>query len=285
MLLALSIIGAFFSSNSRGYTSEDEGEYSEAVYTDSLAEAKGEVHAMSHHRVWRGYSYEDYEGSFSILTDSATLATEDRDLRLEDDWPRYNQINFLEYKRDPYTIANRYIYSFLANNSQYKVAGMYQMIDSIRADVNPSRMQLAEILVSFVQDIPYVLVHSEGCEAADSGSFSFEYHKEGKPCLPNTKYGLQGPAEFLYNLQGDCDTRTVLLYTLLRHYGYDVAVLNSEEYAHSILGINLPTQGEFVKYQGRKYYVWETTGLNWMPGNLPPIYGNIAYWKVIVASG
>ncbi len=50
--------------------------------------------------------------------------------------------------------------------------------------------------------------------------------------------GVYAPVEFVSNLRADCDTRTVMIYTLLSRFNYDVAILNSEKYRHSVLGLN-----------------------------------------------
>jgi hypothetical protein len=44
-------------------------------------------------------------------------------------------------------------------------------------------------------------------------------------CDGYERFGINTPVEFIATLQGDCDTRTLLLYTILAHYGYDVALM------------------------------------------------------------
>ena len=52
---------------------------------------------------------------------------------------------------------------------------------------------------------------------------------------------------------GDCDTKSIYLFAILKKLGYDVAILVSDFYQHAILGIALPGRGDYIKYQGKKY--------------------------------
>ena len=124
------------------------------------------------------------------------------------------------------------------------------------------------MIVAFVQDIPYQYVLSDGCQ-----------NKVGE-CNPYVSWGIYSPVEFMHHLKGDCDTRTVLLYTLLKNFGFDPLIINSKEYRHSMLALDLPSAGDDFLYKGRRYAYWETTNIGWMPGMLPPEMNNEAYWAV-----
>lgn len=86
------------------------------------------------------------------------------------------------------------------------------------------------------------------------------------------------------NLYGDCDTRTLLLYTMLAHYGFDVALLSSEYYNHSIIGINLPLSGLAYTYGNQRYVLWETTAPNIKAGVLPNEISNLNHWRISLKS-
>jgi hypothetical protein len=90
--------------------------------------------------------------------------------------------------------------------------------------------------------------------------------------------------EFLMNLKGDCDTRTLLLYSIFTHYNYDVALLSSEFYGHSILGINLPINGLSYNYSNQNYVLWETTAPNCKPGIIPNEISNLNNWRISLKS-
>ena len=79
------------------------------------------------------------------------------------------------------------------------------MFDSIKQKRQLDSKQFVEMVGTFVQRIPYVLVHDATCEQLlaqnPNDEFIQQYHREGKQCLQNCKYGLQAPAEFGYNLK------------------------------------------------------------------------------------
>lgn len=138
-----------------------------------------------------------------------------------------------------------------------------------------SRMDLARLTVSFVQDIPYAYVLPMPCD---------EYETHDKPCAGQEPYGIVSPYEFAHSLNGDCDTRAVLLYVLLAKMNFSPMIVVSEEYAHAMLALRLPAQGDYILHKGDKYYFWETTATGWSIGMLPPDTNNIAYWKIALVN-
>ena len=86
------------------------------------------------------------------------------------------------------------------------------------------------------------------------------------------------------SLNGDCDSRTLLLYTMFTHYGYDVALFSSEYYNHSIIGVNLPINGIAYKNGNQRYVLWETTAPNIRAGFLPKEISNLNYWRISLKS-
>jgi hypothetical protein len=149
-----------------------------------------------------------------------------------------------------------------------------------------NRMEFAEMIVSCIQDIPYSFVFQEDCMPARNYDDSIRKVLEKCPecCIGNIMYGIQNPVSFIKNLKGDCDTRTVLIYSILKYFGYDVAILNSDYYKHSILGINLPARGLYKIHNGKKYILWETTAKYFEIGYLSPAYNDVTYWNVVLTS-
>ena len=149
-----------------------------------------------------------------------------------------------------------------------------------------SEKGLAETIVSFVQDIPYVVVLSNACDPSlYADAFIKKYlSAENALCDGFEKFGINTPVEYIATLKGDCDTKTLLLYTMLSHYGYDVAMLSSEYYNHSLIGINLPYEGVAYKYNNQRYILWETTAPNFKPGILPNEISNTNYWRISLKS-
>jgi hypothetical protein len=145
-----------------------------------------------------------------------------------------------------------------------------------------NKSDFADMVVSSIQSIPYYLVHDLSHREADRvyGGFISEYHQTGGPCLDKIKFGVQSPTEFMGNFKGDCDTRSVLLYHVLSKLGYNVVVLASDEYSHAIIGVSGNYRGDYLKYQGLKYYVWETTAKGFTPGSISDECSNMRYWYV-----
>ncbi len=148
-----------------------------------------------------------------------------------------------------------------------------------------NRMEFAEMVVSCIQDIPYSFVFQGECPV-DNYDESTQMILENCPecCIGNQAYGIQNPVSFLKNLKGDCDTRTVLIYSILKYFKYDVAIVNSDFYRHSVIGINLPTSGSFKVFKGKKYSLWETTAKYFKAGELPANFNNVAHWNIVLTS-
>jgi hypothetical protein len=177
------------------------------------------------------------------------------------------------------------IYSSLAINDYQKLDHVYAMLDSIKSNSNLSARNFADVVVSCIQQIPYVLVLDNQCDPnMYQQAFIKDYLTRGQSCECCTKFGLYSPAEFCGNLKGDCDTRTLLLFTMLSRFGYDVVILNSDVLNHSIIGLNIPSSGVFKYFNNKKYYVWETTVQGLELGQVPPALSNMRLWNVILAN-
>ena len=167
-----------------------------------------------------------------------------------------------------------YIYQELARQNHDAVKYIADSLIREADERSLGRSEAAALMVTFVQDIPYVLITNEPCAEDYEG-----------PCRANETYGILSPYEFLYSLQGDCDTRSVLLYALLQHAGYHPIIVVSEEYAHAMIALDVPATGDYIEYQRQRFYFWETTSHGWKPGMLPPSTNNVQYWKIALAHG
>lgn len=176
--------------------------------------------------------------------------------------------------------------SSLSTNDVSKLNGVYAMFDSIKQNKKLDSLQFAQSIVSFVQTIPYAVVLPQGCDASlYNDEFIKNYlSSEDAKCDGFEKFGINTPVEFLSTLKGDCDTRTLLLYTLLSHYNYDVAIFSSSYYSHSILGINLPFTGATKNIDNKDYVLWETTAQGISPGVIPTQISNLNYWYLSIKS-
>lgn len=206
----------------------------------------------------------------------------------------------LSVRENDYNRLKDHVRSFKAPINKYFWGSLYQYMEQkdapsldlvletfiqINKDKKLNRMEFAEMVVSCIQDIPYSFVFQGECPV-DNYDDSTRAILENCPecCIGNIAYGIQNPVSFLKNLKGDCDTRTVLIYSILKHFKYDVAIVNSDFYRHSIIGINLPASGDFKIFKGKKYVLWETTAKYYNAGELPINFNNVTHWNVVLTS-
>jgi len=146
-----------------------------------------------------------------------------------------------------------------------------------------SPLETAEMVITFIQEIPYYLVHEGSCQqSVETGNdFMVQYHREQKPCLPNVSAGVQSPYEFLHNLKGDCDTRSLLGHALLSKLNIASSVWVSETYGHSILGVAVPVgHGIYKEINGIKHYGVELTAKGYRLGMVAPEQARPGNWDI-----
>ncbi|MBX3107186.1 MAG: hypothetical protein KF877_11290, partial [Bacteroidetes bacterium] len=184
---------------------------------------------ISNYRIWQDYNNKEYSGNIRVkVSDFRDVASYRNGISVSPQDP--NQYNYIVSK----------IYDF----DKTKLSLLYSMFDSLKTKHNLGETEFAEVITSCIQDIPYTLVLDNECNANRyNDKFISEYLGNGGKCEGYIKFGLLAPTEFMGSLIGDCDTRTLLLFTVLNHYNYDVVMLGSELYRHSVIGINLPYNG------------------------------------------
>lgn len=220
---------------------------------------------------WNDYDNAKYEGTYWIRSTDY-----------------YNAKNFKSTlqlsigNRDGYS---RMVYE-LKENDKNNLSGLYQLYDSLKNTNKLDEKRFAEMVVSMTQEIPYTIVLPNACDGSlYNDKFTQQYLASSDAhCDGFERFGINSPVEFMTTLKGDCDTRTLLLYTILSHYNYDVAMLSSEFYGHSLLGINLPYDGTIYNYNNQHYVLWETTAPNIKPGIISNQVANLNYWKITLKS-
>jgi hypothetical protein len=241
------------------------------VDNNELNKIKNKDYLIKRFREWSDYDNNNYSGFYTLkMSDVKNAALYKSNLNANlSTTHSYDEI----------------IYN-LKENDKNKLDGLYKLFDSIQTQNKLSKIKFAEMVVSFVQDIPYVLILEDGCNPnLYNDRFIKRYlSMPTAKCHGFQRFGINTPIEFLYNLNGDCDTRTLLLYNILTHYNYDVALISSEFYKHSILGINIPVNGLTYDYQGQKYILWETTAPNNKPGIISNEISNINNWRISLKS-
>lgn len=215
---------------------------------------------------WRSYNKEFYSGKYGIKNSDFVNAKIFKNSLSEN----------LPYSKIIYSIKE---------NDKNNLQQVYRMFDKIQAKRNLSKEKFAEMVVSFVQNIPYSMILPGSCDAKDYNSEYIRQYLQDKkaPCSAFQKFGINTPVEFLVNLNGDCDTRTLLVFTILERYKYDVVLLSSDVYQHSIIGINLPYQGARYEFMNKSYIFWETTSFS-PPGIIDNEISNTNNWYISLKS-
>jgi hypothetical protein len=239
---------------------------------------------------WSDYLGNIYTDTIKVSREEVRKAGEQR-LKITAISPTFPMPNYA-------TIANAHVDFAQSLASKLKSTAKQR---SLSAD------QALDMAVCMVQNIPYTLVHNgshsliEEIEIKSGGSFIKQYHSDPtntpmerelfggceshvEPC------GVYAPAEFASRLRGDCDTRTVFLFVVLKGMGFDVAVVNGP--GHSMLAttqVPVNPAAPFIIHHGMKYYFWETTvfynqpGLGTGPrnGDTPRDF-NASQWNVVL---
>ena len=159
----------------------------------------------------------------------------------------------------------------LLDESQ-QVSSFLDGLDSIRSVNNMTDVYFQDVIVHLVQQIPYVQVMQESCNNVDFA------------CVPYVKYGFYTPTEFLYHFRGDCDTKSLLLFSIFDHFNYDIALLGSLIYQHAMVAV--PSDKVNLDYPIRigndVFYPWESTASGWQVGQMPPTVDKLDYWDVLL---
>jgi len=238
---------------------------------DTINNEQNQDTLITHYRSWKDYDGNLYEGRFWVKKSDFINAK--------------NYKNSLSISENSENSYDKIVY-MLKENDKQNLNGLYQLFDSLKIAKNIDTKSFAEMIVCFVQDILYTVVLPDACDPnlyADNFIRKYLSSSDAK-CDGYEKFGINTPVEFMATLQGDCDTRTLLLYTILAHYGYDVALMSSEFYNHSLIGINFSYEGVSYTYNNQRYILWETTNTNIKPGILPNEISNINYWRISLKS-
>ncbi|MDP9078867.1 MAG: hypothetical protein M3O71_15670 [Bacteroidota bacterium] len=212
-----------------------------------------------HHRAWQDINGNSYEGDVRVLKSA-----------------------FLQAQRGQEQLAAASsfadVYKALATGDAQHLSGVYALFDSLKNARQPDSLGFAGMLVSFVQDIPYSSVNAGDCSSQNYNDISGPAANDNANCIGHIPFGVQSPVEFMANFQGDCDTRTLFLFTLFDHYHYPAAILSSIAFRHSLLGLKLPLPGSSKNIGTQRYVLWETTSKGFAPGQLSPQVDNMDYW-------
>lgn len=164
-----------------------------------------------------------------------------------------------DYYSDRTSFNNQYsegYYKMLYDNDSEVFDRIAELFKEITSEEELSSMDTINLIISMVQNIEYEI-----------------------PKI--TEFEVLSPVLCMNYRYGDCDTKTLLLLVILRKIGVDCIHLQSGIYSHAMIGINVPSTGDYIKYKGIKYYFLETTYPGWDIGVLPPDVNNKIYWDAL----
>ena len=109
------------------------------------------------------------------------------------------------------------LYRTLVDHDRSSMGDIMQKFKLISESQQLGYYDFAEMVITFIQKIPYtLLLRNTASDAIKEGGFSEEYiSKKRGSYVENVKYGIYSPIEFLYYRKGDCDTRTLLAYSII----------------------------------------------------------------------
>ena len=227
---------------------------------------------LTAHRVeWNDFTSNRYLAEYS----TSSLSYDDSK-KQRNPWANPQTNNALVYWNGLYGSLSAYDSSKLDSLTEYFVS------ESKRKELDAAAT--AEMVITFIQEIPYCLIHDGTCnEASQLGGFVKEYHETNKPCLPQIIGGVQSPYEFMHNLKGDCDTRSLLGFTILSRLGIPASMWVSEAYGHSVLGVGVPGPVNNIKsVNGFRHAGVELTSKGFRIGMLSPSHSNMNNWDVVL---
>lgn len=220
---------------------------------------------------WNDFQPRNYRSDYT----TSTLLYEDS-RRLHSKWNNVYVDNELEFWHD--------LYNDFYQKDCNKLDSLVNFFNNERIQKGLNIVETAEMVTTFIQEIPYVLIHDGSCaDASSQGGFIQEYHAEGKPCLGHVVGGVQTPYEFIHDLKGDCDTRSLLAFSILTKMGVTSSVWVSREYGHSILGVAVPVNSSnFKKVNGTRHFAVELTAKGFRIGMISPNHTDMNNWNVVL---
>ena len=271
LFYGIKLIGGFFISILRDFEVESPSFSKEEIVTnDVIIEATDTIPVYTSNRFWKDNFGNSFNGPLTV--------------REKDYFNLKNHVNTYRPASNKNFWGN--LYKYIDAKDSPSLDLVMETFTRINSEKKLNQMEFADMVVTCIQDIPYSFVFQEACMPAVNYEDSIRQVLENCPdcCIGNIVFGIQNPVSFIKNLKGDCDTRTVLIFSILKHFKYDVAILNSDFYKHSILGINLPAKGLNKIYNGKKYMLWETTAKYYGVGAMPNNFNNVTHWNVVLTS-
>lgn len=150
----------------------------------------------------------------------------------------------------------RCVYRHLDREGSAGVTPIARLFRRRAAESRLSSLDLAELVIGFIQGIPYRSVDD----------------------LP---FDVLPPPLVVREKRGDCDSKALLAHMILRELGIRTVLISSVAHRHTMLGVALPAPGESFTYGGTRYAYVEMTRENWRMGQVAPQLLRPNDWRVV----
>lgn len=226
---------------------------------------------VDHHVNWYDFAARNFDAHYSTSTYEFAVST-----KRHRAWANSRVTDELLFYHD--------LYEDLYSLDKTKLDSLAAYFSNEQKAKSMDQLSVAEMVVTFIQEIPYVLVHDGSCnQAAAGGGFVADYHARRMPCQPNVVAGIHSPYEFAHTMQGDCDTRSLLAFTILDRLGIGASVWVSRQYGHSILGVAVPANSSnFKRVGGNRHFATELTVKGFRVGMIAPEHTDMDNWNIVL---
>ena len=161
------------------------------------------------------------------------------------------------------------LYGSLYSHDKSVINSMVEEYKKLAKSEELNYEEAMEMVVSSIQSIEYTWILDRNPSCGDFFLLQMipprSCHVKVNPhgCCDGVNFGVYSPVQFAVKRTGDCDTRALFAYTVLKGMGYEVSVMVSNDEHHSVLGVKvpwIPGDGRRGNNQdGRDYYLWELT--------------------------
>ena len=189
--------------------------------------------------------------------------------------------------RETSTSMGYEVWTEMYENDKTGLKGVVESYKKIIKKNNLNFMQSLDLIGSSAQHDEYTFIEYGPCQGMASNCAP-------KGCCENVKpFAVYSPIEYIVQRTGDCDTKPLYAYTILKELGFDVALAHGDARdaygqggPHCVLAVALNTipkgGNTFIKERSsnKKYYLWEMTAQNMHLGEWTWTGSNMRTWEL-----
>jgi hypothetical protein len=207
------------------------------------------------------WAWDDYEGSHHEIAFYVNRADSVKAADFRQTYPEYDN-------SDVDTYISRVYYEFI-RVSQGPLDSMYHAMKNDIQSKGLAGQQVLDYVVTAIQFPIYTTINSGiECPCDPGEQYSVDDCAplaDGTGCCNLvTPMAVYTPTEFIVKKTGDCDTKSLIAYALLRKMGYMSALIvgDTKDGGHAMLaltGVTPVIPSQTLRHNGRLYFPWEVT--------------------------